>query len=62
MKQSEETAGRKVIKTIKSCETILQLESAKKLVRNFYKMYGKRGVFSLLTAMKEEEIYNYLTR
>jgi len=53
---SEETAGQKVIATIKSCVTSEQLQSAIKLCSNFYRKYGKVGAFDMLVGMKKKEI------
>lgn len=44
----EQNDGSKLIKVIKSCKTTEQLNTARKMANNFYKKYGKTGVFEML--------------
>lgn len=48
----EQLAGKKVTATITSCNTIEQLDVARKLADNFHNIYGKRGIFDGLLNVK----------
>ena len=53
----ENTSGYKIIAVVKSCKSIPQLETAKRMIENFHKLYGKSGAFDMLVQMKERSLY-----